>query len=170
MLCRPNGFDEKRQRLTFCCFKQCLNLKYQAIKHIQCKFDRGTCPHSQKQTGFVKHMLIKDHPRLINAIPRGSQRYKEIKKLRSCSERINSLLKEDLHILDKPRVLNRQRANILVQIGGIVLLLKRAFAFVVKVTILARKHRHSSDQTAMKNLSFYPIAKSILNIIQHRRE
>ena len=102
MLCRPNGFDEKRQRLTFCCFKQCLNFKYQAIKDIQRKFDIAKCHHSQKQTGFVKHMFIKDHPRLINAIHRGSKRYKEIKKLRSCSERINSSLKEDLHILDKP--------------------------------------------------------------------
>jgi len=170
LLCRPNGFDEKRQRLTSCCFKQCLKLKYQAIKNIQSQFDIGTCPHVKKQTGFVKHMYIKEHPRLINVIPRGSKRYKEIKKLRSSSERINSLLKEDLHILDKPIVLNIKRANILVQIGGIVLLLKRTFAFVVKITILARKHRHSSDQTAMKNLLFYPIPKSILNIIQHRRE
>jgi len=80
LLCRPNGFDEKRQRLTFCCFKQCQNLKYQALKDLQGRFDIATCPHLQNQTGFVRHMYIKNLPRLINEIPRGSKCYMVIKK------------------------------------------------------------------------------------------
>jgi len=75
-------------------------------------------------------MYVKEHPRLINELPRGSKRYKDIKKLRSPSERANSSLKEALHILNKPKVLNCQKANILAQMVGIVLLLKRSFPFI----------------------------------------
>jgi hypothetical protein len=170
LLCRPNGFDEKRQRITFCCFKQCLNLKYQALENLQGRFDIAICPHLQNQTGFVKHMYVKDLPRLINEIPRGSKRYIDIKKIRSSSERTNSSLKEDLKILDKPKVFNRQRANILAQMAGIVLLLKRAFSFIVRTTILFRKFYSDNDQTTKKKLSLRSIAKSILNIIQRKRE
>ncbi len=48
-------------------------------------------------------MAIKEYPRLINEIPRGSSRYKAIKNLRSASERANSTIKEDIKILDKRR-------------------------------------------------------------------
>jgi hypothetical protein len=170
LLCRSNGFDENRQRLTFCCFKQCQILKYQALQDLQSRFDIATCPHLQNQTGFVRHMYVKDLPRLINEIPRGSKRYIDIKKIRSSSERTNSSLKEDLKILDRPKVLNRQRANILAQMAGIVLLLKRAFSFIVRTTILFRKFYTDNDQTAKKKLSLRSIAKSILNIIQRKRE
>ena len=68
-------------------------------------------------------MYVKDLPRLVNQIPRGTKRYKAIKNLRSASERSNSTIKEDLKILEKPRVLNSPRANILAQIAAIVLLL-----------------------------------------------
>ena len=113
-------------------------------------------------------MYVKDHPRLINEIPRGSKRYKDIKKLRSSSERINSALKEDLKILDRPRVLSRHRSNILAQMAGIVLLLKRAFSFIVKVTMLMRKF--STDPLTKKKFTLPSIPASILNIINRRRE
>ena len=48
-------------------------------------------------------MSIKDYPRLINEIPRGSNLYKSIKNLRSASERANSTIKEDIKILEKKR-------------------------------------------------------------------
>ena len=31
LLTRPNGFDQKHQRLTFCCFKQCMKLRHKAL-------------------------------------------------------------------------------------------------------------------------------------------
>jgi hypothetical protein len=170
LLCRPNGFDEKRQRLTFCCFKQCQNLNYQALKDLQGRFDIATCPHLQNQTGFVRHMYVKEHPRLINEVPRGSKRYKHIKKLRSSSERTNSSLKEAIPILNKPRVLNSQRANIQAQMAGIVLLLKRSFSFIAKITTLIRKLCHKDDPAAKKKLCLCSVAKSILNIIERKRE
>jgi hypothetical protein len=166
MLCRPNGFDKKYQRLTFCCFKQCLNLRVAALKIIQEKYDIAMCSHIENRTGFTKHMYVKEHPRLINEIPRGSKRYNLIKKNRSASERANSTMKEDLKILEKPRILNAQRAAILAQMAAIVLLLHRAFKFVVKTTILFTKLQQTNDPIIKEKLRPPRIPKSILKLIQ----
>jgi hypothetical protein len=157
LLTRPNGFDQKHQRLTFCCFKQCLNLRRPALANLQDSYNISQCPHIHNRTGFAKHMSIKEYPRLVNEIPRGTKRYNTIKKMRSASERANSTIKEDIKILEKPRVLNRLRANILGQMAGIALLLKRAFSFIVRIT-----HQFA------KGLKLEPpsIPKSIQNIIQ----
>ena len=66
LLARPNGFDQKYQRLTFCCFKQCLNLTHKALQDLQSRYDIGQCPHIHNQTGYAKHMYVKEHPQLIN--------------------------------------------------------------------------------------------------------
>jgi len=145
LLTRPNGFDEKRQRLAFCCFKQCKILPAKALEELNSSYDLATCPYIGKETGYTKHMYVKEHPRLINSIPRGSKHYKELKKNRSASERINSTAKEDIPILRKPRVLNIERAAILSQMAGIVVLLKRAFSFIVKITILFRKYLQETN-------------------------
>ncbi len=166
MLCRPNGFDKKYQRLTFCCFKQCLNLRVAALKSVQEKYDIAMCPHIKNRTGFTKHMYVKEHPRLINEIPRGSKRYNLIKKIRSASERANSTMKEDLKILEKPRILNAQRAAILAQMAAIVLLLHRAFKFVVKTTVLFIKLYQTNDPAIKEKLKPPSIPKSIQNLIQ----
>jgi hypothetical protein len=166
LLCRPNGFDKQNQRLTFCCFKQCLNLRAAALKNVQQKYDIAMCPHIENRTGFTKHMYVKEHPRLINEIPRGSKRYNLIKKIRSASERANSTLKEDLKILEKPRIINAHRAGILAQMSAIVLLLRRAFNFVVKTTILFTKLHQTNDPAIKEKLKPPRIPKSILNLIQ----
>jgi hypothetical protein len=166
LLCRPNGFDKKRQRLTFCCFKQCADLRRPALKRICEKFDVSGCPHAKNRAGFTTHMSVKEHPRLVNEIPRGSKRYNEIKKLRSASERANSTLKDDLGILEKPRVMNGFRSNILSQIATIVLLLTRAFGFIARITFLFRKLRDTDDPKVRRKVSPPVITKSILNIIQ----
>jgi len=111
-------------------------------------------------------MYVKEHPRLINEIARGSKRYNTLKKMRPASERSNSTMKEDLKILDKPRVLNGPRADILAQIAAIVLLLKRAFSFIVRITTQIRKLRHTNDPSVKEKLNPPFIAKSIRNIIQ----
>ena len=82
------------------------------------------------------------------------------------AERANSTMKEDLKILEKPRILNAQRAAILAQMAAIVLLLHRAFKFVVKTTILFTK-LHQTDDPAIKDKLYPPsIPKSIRNLIQ----
>jgi hypothetical protein len=111
-------------------------------------------------------MYVKEHPRLVNEIPRGTKRYQDIKKLRAASEQANSTLKEDLKILVKPRVLNASRANILAQIAAIVLLLKRAFSFIIKTTNHIRKFAESDDPALRAKLKSPFIPKSIRNIIQ----
>ena len=166
MLCRPNGFDNEHQRLTFCCFKQCLNLRVAALKSIQDKYDIAMCPHVENRTGFTRHMYVKEHPRLINEIPRGSKRYNLIKKIRSASERANSTMKEDLKILEKPRVLNAKRADILAQMAAIVLLLTRGFGFIIRTTVLFTKLRQTNDPAIKKKLNPPFIPKTILNLIQ----
>ena len=111
-------------------------------------------------------MYVKEHPRLVNEIPRGSKRYDTFKNMRPASERSNSTMKEDLKILDKPRVLNAPRANILAQIAAIVLLLKRAFSFIVRITTKLRKLLYAKDPALKEKLKPPSIPKSIRNIIQ----
>ena len=166
LLTRPNGFDKKHQRLTFCCFKQCLRLKYKALEVLQNRFDIATCPYIRNQTGYTKHMYVKEHPRLVNEIPRGTKRYQDIKKLRSASERSNSTIKEDLKILANPKVLNKVRADILAHMAVIVLLLKRAFSFIVKITILFKKFHKTHDPAVREKLQPPAVPKSILKLVQ----
>ena len=166
LLTRPNGFDRKHHRLTFCCFKQCLKLKHKALQDLQRRYDISQCPHIHNQTGYAKHMYVKDHPRLINEIPRGSQRYNTLKKMRPAAERSNSTMKEDIKVLDKPRVLNGRRANIHAQMAGIVLLLKRAFSFIVRTTARFRKLFKTNDPAIREKLKPPFIPSSIRNIIQ----
>lgn len=111
-------------------------------------------------------MYVKEHPRLVNEIPRGSRRYKTIKNMRSASERANSTMKEDIKILDKPRVLKGSRANILAQLAAIALLLKQAFSFIVRVTAQFKKLLYTKDPTAKEKLKSPFIPKSIRNIVQ----
>lgn len=165
LLCRPNGFDKKHQRLTFCCFKQCLKLRPKAIADLNVQHNIATCPHVENRTGFARHMYVKEHPRLVNEIPRGSKRYTEIKRLRSAAERSNSTLKEDIKILEKPRILNAERANILAQQAAITLLLWKAFHFVVKNTCRLRQLASSKKPDDIKDFVLH-IPKSILSLLQ----
>jgi hypothetical protein len=170
LLCRPNGFDKKHQRMTHCCFKQCLKLRRKALHELQSRYNIATCHHIENKTGFSKHMYVKEHPRLVNEIPRGSKRYKELKKIRSASERSNSTLKENIKILDKPRVLNVTRANILAQLAATVLLLTRAFSFIVKTTCQLRKLHKPKDTASNKNFRTPSIPRSILKLLQIQLE
>ncbi|MFO7972807.1 MAG: hypothetical protein R6U40_13815 [Desulfobacterales bacterium] len=163
---RTNGFDAARQRLTFCCMKQCLKLKAPGIRILDKTYDIKACEHLKKTCGYTAHSFIHEHPRLLNEIPRGTRLYNEIKRCRSASERSNSTVKETLHILEKPIVYNKVRADILVQIATIALLLYRAFAFIVKISMLFMKYRETQDPDIAKKLQLFKIPKAIQNIIQ----
>ncbi len=170
LLTNPNGFDQKRQRLTFCCFKQCLKLAPKALEELNSNYNLAICPHISNETGYTKHMYVKEHPRLTNAIPRGTKKYQELKQNRSASERINSAAKEDTPILHKPRVLNGQRAAILSRVTGIVVLLKRALSFVIKITYLFRKYLQESNAEAKAKLKLLlnppTVSTFIMKLIQ----
>jgi len=115
-------------------------------------------------------MYVKEHPRLTNAIPRGTKKYQRLKQHRSASERINSAAKEDTPILRKPRVLNAKRAATLAQMTAIVILLKRAFSFVVKTTALFRKYLQESNATTKTKLELLlrppPVPTFIMKLLQ----
>jgi len=170
LLTIPDGFDQKRQRLIFCCFKQCRKLTSKALEELNLTYHLATCPYTQNGAGYTKHMYVKEHPRLTNAIPRGTKKYQKLKQLRSASERINSAAKEDTPLLRKPRVLNKKRAATLAQMTAIVILLKRAFSFVAKITTLFRKYLHESNAETKAKLGLLlkppNVPTSIMKLIQ----
>lgn len=163
---RPNGFDKKRERLTFCCFKQCLNMKATGIKNLQQKYDIAACQYVHNETGYTEHACIADNPRLYNEIPRGTDRYNEIKRVRSASERTNSTLKEDLDIIGKPYVYNKEKAGILAQIGAISLLLYKALSFIAKISALFLKYNSTKDPNLAEKLQPHYVPPSIRSLIQ----
>jgi len=55
-------------------------------------------------------------------------------------------------MLVKPKVLNITRANILAQMAAIVLLLKRTFSFIARITVLFRKFYKTNDPVIRKRL------------------
>jgi len=156
ILTRPNGFDKKNNSLIYCCFKQCLKLKAKEIKTLQQTFDIASCPHIKQTCGFSRHMSINHHPRYCLEIPRGTERYQKIKALRSASERTNSSLKQDLCLLNHPKVIGSLRSAILAQMACIVLLLKRSFDFIIRITYLTLNPNHyTKQQLAFKQIPLY---------------
>jgi hypothetical protein len=63
-------------------------------------------------------------------------------------------------------VYNKVRADILVQIATIVLLLYRWFAFIIKISVLFMKYRETQDPDIAKKLQPFEVPKAIRNIIQ----
>jgi hypothetical protein len=71
--------------------------------------------------------------------------------------------------IDKPIVYNKQRADILAQFAAISLLLYRAFAFIVKISMLFANYRSSKDPAIAIKLQPHYVPKSILSLIQRER-
>jgi hypothetical protein len=145
-LTRPNGFDFNSQRASFSCRRQCLHSKDPTIMQYA-----HHCSYWINYHGFTKHMSIKQFPRLITEVLRGTYRHQKLKALRSASERTNSTAKDDFSILAKPKVRGLPHAAMLSQMSVIVVLLKRISRFIIKVTLAVRKkllnnsahpHRH----------------------------
>jgi len=134
ILCRPNGFDFSSTRASFTCRRQCVESSNPDLA----AFSRD-CPHWINYHGFIKHMSMKAHPRLITEVIRGTERNHKLKALRSASERTNASAKEDFCILTKPKVRGLQRAGVLAQMAVIVVLLKKVAFFIIKTTISLRK-------------------------------
>jgi hypothetical protein len=160
VLCRPNGFDYQFQRATFTCQRQCVLSQDQKLReHSQ------SCPFFINYHGFIKHMSIKQHPRLITEIIRGTPRYQKLRSLRPASERLNSTAKEDLQILNKPRLRGLKRAAILGQLTLISVLLKRVAHFIIKVSLAVRKERIKNPRGFII-IQGPKVPKFILNLVQ----
>ena len=154
---KPNGYDQKDGSLCFACFKQCDRCPALREKMPFCRY------YEENKLGSTKHMKIKDHPRLLLEIPRGTSRYKKIKSLRPASERINSSAKDtDNGVLSHPKVRGDKRASILTQIAGIVILLKRIFGFIVRTSLKIRKLFAGNDKELYKEL--FPVSYTHLTL------
>ena len=160
VLCRPNGFDPNCQRATFTCQRQCVLSQEDKLKEYS-----QSCPFFINYHGFIKHMPIKQHPRLITEIIRGTPRYQTLRSLRPASERLNSTAKEDLEILNKPKVRGLKRAGILAQLTLIAILLKRVSQFIIKVTLAVRKERIKNPRGFII-IRGPKVPKFILNLVQ----
>jgi hypothetical protein len=75
-------------------------------------------------------------------------------------------MKEDLKILDRPRVIGGRRAAILVMLAAIFLLCKRGFGFIARVTHMLRKFRQTRDPKLESWLKQPEIPQFIRNLIQ----
>ena len=160
VLCRPNGFDFSFQRATFTCQRQCVFSHEPRLKEYS-----QSCPYFINYHGFIKHMSVKQHPRLITEVIRGTPRYQKLRALRPASERLNSTAKDDLKILNKPRVRGLKRAGILAQLTLITILLKRVAQFIIKVTLAVRKERIKNPH-GFVIIRGPKVPKFILNLVQ----
>lgn len=161
ILSRPNGFDFNYQRATFSCRRQCLSSKDPSI--LEYVHD---CPYWINYHGFTKHVSVKQFPRLITEVIRGTDRFKILKKLRSASERTNSTAKDDFTILSKPKIRGIKSAGVLAQLAVISVLLKRIARFIVKVTLSLRQIQNDKSQLSQIFLPGPEVPRFMLNLIQ----
>jgi hypothetical protein len=163
LLTRPNGFDFNCQRASFSCRRQCVTSKDPAIvRYAQ------DCHYWINYHGFTKHMSVRQFPRLITEVIRGTERHQKLKALRSASERTNSSAKDDFCILTKPKVRGLKSAGIVSQMAVMVVLLKRIARFIVKVTLAFREKAENNKSPPQP--IFIPtgrkVPKFILNLVQ----
>jgi hypothetical protein len=162
LLTRPNGFDFNCQRASFSCRRQCVTSKDLAI--LQYARD---CPYWINYHGFTKHMSVRQFPRLITEVIRGTERHQKLKALRSASERTNASAKDDFCILAKPKVRGLRNAGVLSQMAVIVVLLKRIARFIVKVTLALRDQIENNKSPPQSIFITGPkVPKFILNLVQ----
>ena len=162
ILTLPNGFDFNSQRASFSCRRQCVTSKDPKI--IEYAKD---CSYWINYHGFTKHMSVRQFPRLITEVMRGTSRHQELKKIRSAWEKTNSSTKEDFCIFSKPKIRGLKNAGILSQMAIIVVLLKRIARFIVKITLAFRETVENNKSPPQ--YIFIPgpkVPKFILNLIQ----
>ena len=111
-------------------------------------------------------MSIREFPRLITEVIRGTDRHQKLKALRSAAERTNATAKEDFAILAKPKIRGLQYAGILSQNAVIVVLLKRGACFIVKVTLSLRKNLQGEKSPPKFFVPGPSVPKFILNLVQ----
>lgn len=162
ILTRPNGFDFNCQRASFTCRRQCVLSKDSKIIEYA-----KNCPYWINYNGFIRHMSVKQFPRLITEVIRGTYRHKKLKTLRSASERTNATAKDDFCILARPKIRGLKNAGILTQMAVIVILLKRIAKFIIKVTLDIRKKTQSNKSPPRYIYIHGPkVSKFIWNLIQ----
>jgi len=148
------------QRATFTCQRQCVLSQDEKLREYS-----ESCPFFINYNGFIKHMSIKQHPRPITEVIRGTPRYQKLRSLRPASERLNSTAKDDLEILNKPKARGLKRAGILAQLTLMTILLKRVSNFIIRVTLTVRKER-IKNPTGFIIIRGRKVPRFIINLLQ----
>jgi len=163
-LCKSNGYDDEKKRVSFVCRKQCLTSPAFIPSPIE------DCKYLSRECGYSTHMSIKAHPRLVCEIPRSSDRWKKIRNLRSASERTNGTTKEaDLDILESPRIYGLAAASIEATMACITTLLKRVARFVIGITLNLMRYLKTWDKFYKRKLRGPNVSASILSLINRKR-
>jgi len=162
-LCKPNGYNKEKKRVSFVCRKEYLACPLAVPNPIQ------ACKYLSTECGYSTHMSIKAHPRLISEIPRCSDRWKKIRNFRSASERSDGTCKSDLDILESPRIYELAMASIEATMACITTLLKRVMSFVMKITLNLMKYLKTWDKSYKKKLEVHKVPTFILSLIQRKR-
>jgi len=163
-LCKSNGYDKKKKRVSFICRKECLTSPLAVPNRIE------ACKYLGTECGYSTHMSIKAHPRLVSEIPRDSDRWRKIRNLRSASERSNGTCKSsDLDILESPRIYGLTIASIEATMACITTLLKRVMRFVMGITLNLMRYLKTWDKSYKKKLEAPMVLAFILSVIQKKR-
>ncbi len=160
-LTRPNGFDFNCQRASFSCRRQCVSSKDPKLVEYA-----ESCPHWINYHGFTKHISVRQFPRLITEVIRGTDRYRKLKALRSAAERTNASAKDDFPILTKPKIRGIKNTGILSQMAVIIVLLKRISHFIVKVTLAFREKVDNNKSPQRVFIPGPEMPNFILNLVQ----
>lgn len=131
-LMKPNGFDFKAKRIKFCCCHNCPEKLKQS--------EDFKCEYLKNKTGQVKNMCVKEHPRLILEIPRGTKKYKKNYNNRTASERINSYLKDKCG-LRRPLIRGLKSFSIKAIMACVLTLLMKVIDFILETTRLLSKEK-----------------------------
>ena len=162
-LCKSNGYDEKKKRVSFVCQKQCLTSSLAVPDPIE------NCRYLENERGYSTHMSIKAHPRLICEIPRCSDRWKKIRNLRSASERSNGTCKSDLDILESPHIYGTKMASIEAIMACITTLLKRIMRFVIRITLNLMRYLKTWDKSYKKKLEAPKVPAFVVSFFKKKR-
>lgn len=121
-LCHSNGYDYEAQSRQYVCGLQCP------------AEEQKRCPHRFGVLGYCHRMHLRDHPRLIGPIPRGSQAWQELYQARSASERTNSYDQEVVAQAHPLRMRGLKAFRFAGAMRTLAQLLRRALNFVLDVT------------------------------------
>lgn len=126
-LCRSNGYDSQAQSRQYVCGLPCP------------PNERRHCPHRFGVLGYSHHMRVKDHPRLMGPMQRGTPAWKRLYAARSASERTNSYNQEVIAKTHPLRMRGLKAFRFAGAIRTLAQLVRRALNFVLDTTYTLAK-------------------------------
>ena len=163
-LCKSNGYDERKKRVSYMCRRQCLTspsfVSHPIPGASTLQGNVATLPICPSGLTLVWCVKFQDHQR----------DGKKTRNLRSASERTNGITKEaDLNILESPRVFGLTAASIEATTACITTPLKMVMKFIVRVTLNLIGYLKTWKKSYRRKLEGPKAPACILSLIQRRR-